>query len=59
MMEDPRKRSEKERQNPSKPIDQSEREPYREPKRPFDPQIDREIHPGQLDREIERERLFP
>jgi hypothetical protein len=43
-MEDRPKRKDQntERQNPSNPMEQPEREPYRDPKRPFDPQIDRE-----------------
>lgn len=42
MQDERRKNPEKERQDPAKPIDQTEREPFREPKRPFDPEIERE-----------------
>ena len=52
-MQEERKKSEKEGPNPSNPIDQKEREPFREPKRPFDPPIDRE---EEAEREIEEER---
>ena len=41
MKEKPDKKRERERQNPPNPMDHPEREPYREPKRPFDPDVNR------------------
>ena len=37
----PDKKKERERENPPNPMDQPEREPFREPKRPFDPDVER------------------
>jgi len=60
MADDPNKKTEKERQDPSNPIDQNEREPYREPKRPFDPQIEHEIEPERSEtRSSFADLLFP
>lgn len=41
----PREKEDKDKERSSNPTDQIEREPYREPKRPFDPEIEREIVP--------------
>ena len=41
MADRPDKNTGIERQDPPNPMDQPEREPFREPKRPFDPDVER------------------
>lgn len=52
MEDERRKNPEKERQDPSNPIDQTEREPFREPKRPFDPNVEREEDEVERDKRL-------
>ena len=41
MVDRPDNKPDQERENPPNPMDHPEREPFREPKRPFDPDVER------------------